>query len=89
MKPEDASDVSYYMAQDEIQWVVSRVTAKTLRDEWFDDNVDHVIRLQSMVRMNQTRKRFRNRLKFLNENEEAALKIQVGRVGRTDRTDQC
>ena len=69
------------MAHDEIQWIVSRVTAKTLRDEWFEENVDHIIRLQSLVRMNLTRKRFKSRLKFLNENEEAAISIQVTKFG--------
>ncbi|KAL5259979.1 hypothetical protein ACHWQZ_G010183 [Mnemiopsis leidyi] len=76
VKPEGASDVSHYMAQDEIQWIVSRVTAKRLRDEWFDENVDKVVRLQSIARMSLARKRYRDRLKFLHENEEAALRIQ-------------
>lgn len=57
VKPEGASDVSHYMAQDEIQWIVSRVTAKRLRDEWFDENVDKVVRLQSIARMSLARKR--------------------------------
>ncbi|XP_063679641.1 ras GTPase-activating-like protein IQGAP2 isoform X2 [Bolinopsis microptera] len=76
VKPEGASEVSHYMAQDEIQWIVSRVTAKRLRDEWFDTNVDAVVRLQSIARMSMARKRFKARLKFLHENEEAALRIQ-------------
>jgi len=76
VKPEGASDVSHYMAQDEIQWIVTRVTAKRLRDEWFDDNVEAVVRLQSIVRMSMARKRYKNRLKYLKENEEAALRIQ-------------
>ena len=49
--------MSHYMAQDEIQWIVSRVTAKRLRDEWFDDNVDTVVRLQSIARMSMARRR--------------------------------
>jgi hypothetical protein len=58
VKPEGASDVSHYMAQDEIQWIVSRVSAKRLRDEWFDENVDTVVRLQSIARMSLARKRY-------------------------------
>lgn len=65
------------MAQDEIQWVITKVTAKRIRDEHFDENVDKVVRLQSVVRMSIARRRYRNRLNFLNENEEAALRIQV------------
>ena len=43
------------MAHDEIQWVISQLNAKTLRDEHFEENVERIVRLQSFVRMKITR----------------------------------
>lgn len=87
VKPADYCESSYFMAHDEIQWVISKLNAKTVRDEHFEENMDRIVRLQSFVRMKITRNKFKARLNFLNENEEAALRIQCLWRGYTVRKE--
>lgn len=57
--------------------MVSEVTDARNREMLFEANEDFIIKVQSLVRGHLMKKKYRNRLAYLHEQEPSAVKIQV------------
>lgn len=62
------------------QGVVTEVTDAKNREMLFEANEDFIIKVQSLGRGYLARKRYRERMGFLKEQEPTVVKIQVGNI---------